>query len=71
MSMIRIPEADVTGWQCKTCGEPLVRKPVELKYLDSLFNVELPVCPACNMVLIPESLAMGKMRQVEQLLEDK
>jgi hypothetical protein len=45
--------------------------PVELEYLGSLFNVELPACPGCGMVLIPESLALGKMNQVEHLLEDK
>jgi hypothetical protein len=33
--------------------------------------VELPTCPKCGYVLIPEQLALGKMHQVEQLLEDK
>jgi hypothetical protein len=31
----------------------------------------LPTCPKCGIVLIPENLAMGKMNQVEHLLEDK
>jgi len=69
--VIKVPEADSAGWKCADCNEKLVLKPVELSYLDSLFNVELPVCPKCNTVLIPENLAMGKMFQVEQLLEDK
>ena len=71
MSVIKVPETDSVEWRCAACGEDLVRKPVELEYLNSQFNVELPVCARCNMVLIPESLALGKMHQVEQLLEDK
>ncbi|NDV19870.1 DNA-binding protein [Pseudodesulfovibrio sp. JC047] len=71
MSVIKVPEADIAGWTCATCGTELVLAPVELEYLDSLFNVELPRCPSCGFVYIPEGLALGKMHQVEQLLEDK
>lgn len=71
MSVIKVPEADVAGWKCAACNEEMVSRPVELEYLDSLFNVELPACPKCGYVLIPEGLANGKMQQVEQLLEDK
>jgi len=71
MSVIKVPEADAAGWRCAACDEPLVMRPVELEYLDSLFNVELPACPRCHHVLIPEALALGKMHQVERLLEDK
>lgn len=71
MSVIRVPEADVSGWKCADCGAELKLRPVELEYLDSLFNVELPACPDCGLVLIPEDLAMGKMGEVERLLEDK
>ena len=71
MSLIKVPEAEAAGWRCSACDEALVSAPVELEYLDSLFNVELPTCPTCGYVLIPENLALGKMHQVEQLLEDK
>lgn len=71
MSVIKVPEADAAGWTCDGCGKEMVSKPVELDYLGSRFHVELPVCPDCNMVLITEQLALGKMQQVEQLLEDK
>ncbi|MBG0789883.1 MAG: DNA-binding protein [Desulfovibrionaceae bacterium] len=71
MSVIKVPEADAAGWRCAACGEELVPRAVELEYLDSVFNVELPACPRCGMVFIPESLALGKMNQVERLLEDK
>ena len=71
MSVIKVPEAEANGWRCSSCDEELSLRPVNLEYLDSVFNVELPTCPGCGMVLIPENLALGKMHQVEQLLEDK
>jgi len=71
VSVIKVPEANAAGWQCAPCSEAMVMRPVELEYLGSLFNVELPACPKCGMVFIPEELALGKMKQVEQLLEDK
>ncbi|MGE4423057.1 MAG: DVU_1557 family redox protein [Pseudodesulfovibrio sp.] len=71
MSMITVPGTGADGWRCGPCDEDMVMKPVDLTYLNSQFNVELPVCPKCGYVLIPEQLALGKMHQVEQLLEDK
>lgn len=71
MSTIRVPEADVTGWKCTQCDEELVMQARDLEYMDSRFNVELPTCPSCGLVLIPEALALGKMLEVEKLLEDK
>ncbi len=71
MSVIKVPEAEIGGWRCATCDEDLSMRVVNLEYLDSVFTVELPACPKCGMVLIPENLALGKMHQVEQLLEDK
>ena len=40
-------------------------------YLDNGFPVELPVCPVCGFVYVPESLALGKVASVERALEDK
>jgi Zn-finger nucleic acid-binding protein len=71
MSVITVPGTGAGGWRCGACDEDMVMKPVELTYLNSQFNVELPACPKCGYVLIPEGLALGKMHQVEQLLEDK
>ncbi|WP_147820876.1 DVU_1557 family redox protein [Salidesulfovibrio onnuriiensis] len=71
MSVIKVPEADAAGWKCRACDAELEMLPVELEYLDSLFTVALPTCPQCGQVLIPENLALGKMNQVEHLLEDK
>ncbi|WP_432738324.1 DVU_1557 family redox protein [Maridesulfovibrio sp. FT414] len=69
MSTLKVITEDFSAWSC--CGEALQPTPVELEYMDSRFNVELPVCPKCGMVLIPEELALGKMAEVERLLEDK
>ena len=71
MSVITVPGTGAEGWRCGPCDEDMVMKAVELTYLNSQFNVELPTCPKCGYVFIPESLALGKMHQVEQLLEDK
>lgn len=59
------------GWSCAACGEPLVPGKVDIAYMGSSFPVELPVCPKCGLVLIPEELALGKMNEVEKALEDK
>jgi hypothetical protein len=59
------------NWTCEPCGTKLQPGIVELQYVGSVFKVELPVCPKCGKVLISEDLAMGRMLEVEQLLEDK
>jgi len=62
---------EATNWQCAACNQPLQPAPVKVGYLNSVFNVELMACPQCGLVLVPEHLALGKMLEVEQLLEDK
>ena len=59
------------NWICRPCREPLQPGMVELHYMGNVFKVELPVCPQCGAVLIAEELALGRMLEVEQLLEDK
>lgn len=56
---------------CLHCNEKLVPRPVTLSYMGSSFPVELPACPVCGMVYIPEELARGRMLHVEKSLEDK
>lgn len=60
-----------TTWWCNRCSVPLETVNVNLTYLGSMFSVELPRCPRCSQVFIPEDLALGKMAEAEQLLEDK
>jgi rubredoxin len=58
-------------WTCARCGEPLSLGEIEIAYLGSAFPVELWHCKQCGLVLIPEELAMGRMLEVEKMLEDK
>lgn len=53
------------------CHCPLEEKAANITYLESSFNVTLLTCPQCGLVLVPEHLSMGKMLEVEKLLEDK
>lgn len=60
-----------TDWTCARCGLPLELGKVTVEYLGSAFPVDLLKCPKCEMVFVPEELALGKMAEVEQALEDK
>jgi hypothetical protein len=44
---------------------------VTASYLGSEFPVDLLKCPKCGFVFVSEDLALGKMAEVEQTLEDK
>ena len=55
----------------KKCGVPLEKGKAKFTYLDNGFPVELPVCPVCGFVYVPEELALGKVLSVEKALEDK
>ena len=57
--------------KCFKCGVPLEKGKVKFLYLDNGFPVELPVCPVCGFVYVPEELALGKVASVERALEDK
>jgi hypothetical protein len=58
-------------WRCRKCDLPLELGSVAVEYLGNQFSAELPRCPGCGLVLITEDLALGKMAEVEQILEDK
>lgn len=58
-------------WRCHGCDAPLAPAPVVMNYLNSVFTIRLLTCPACGQALVPEGLALGRMAEVEQLLEDK
>jgi NAD-dependent SIR2 family protein deacetylase len=58
-------------WQCHHCHQRLVVGPITVEYLGNRFTTNLPHCPNCGMVLVSEDLALGKMAEVEQILEDK
>lgn len=58
-------------WICAKCSTELKPAKVDIAYMGSQFTIELPKCETCGLVLIPESLARGKMAEVEKILEDK
>ena len=60
------PEGKLT---CRKCGVGLVKASAVFGYLDNAFPVQLPVCPRCGFVYVPEELAMGKVLSVEKVLE--
>jgi ribosomal protein S27AE len=66
-----VSSSEYENWNCGHCHVPLEIKPVQIEYLGSAFPVDLPICPRCGQVFIPESLALGKMAEVEKSLEDK
>ncbi|MCB2191125.1 MAG: hypothetical protein KQI62_06140 [Deltaproteobacteria bacterium] len=70
MNMENIQPGDLE-WRCEKCGTKLEPAKVTVEYLGNEFSAELPRCPRCGMVMISESLALGKMAEVEQILEDK
>ena len=59
------------AYMCAKCHKPLVSGKVIASYLGSEFPIELWKCPECGKVLVPKDLAIGRMLQVEQALEDK
>ena len=57
--------------RCAACDRALVVSRVTIGYMGSAFDVDLQRCPSCGQVYIPEAIALGKMADVEQQLEDK
>ena len=58
-------------WKCQPCNERLILKKKVFSYLGHTVAHEVPTCPKCGRVFIPEGLAEGKMAEVEGQLEDK
>jgi len=57
--------------ECKKCRVPLEIKKVNFGYLKQNFFAEIPACPMCGQIYVPEELAEGKMADVEKNLEEK
>ncbi len=56
---------------CGQCQEPLVKGSAKFSYMGNAFPVELPMCPKCKLIYVPEELALGRVLKVEKELEDK
>ncbi len=71
MSLLPEYRPDEGEWICGRCHRPLTQMKVTVFYLNSAFDVVLPRCALCGFTLVPKTLALGKMHEVEALLEDK
>lgn len=69
--IVNLDSITANDWFCQKCQVPLEALPVDISYLESNFQVALPRCPKCGFTFIPPELALGKMRDVEKILEDK
>ncbi len=58
-------------WRCRKCGEELQIKKTLFEYLEHNFSEDLPRCPKCGKVFISSELALGRMTDVEEMLEGK
>ncbi len=56
---------------CGRCEVKLVKAHTVFEYMGHVFHHDLPRCPQCGQVYVEESLAHGRMREVETELEDK
>jgi hypothetical protein len=65
------PSETATSWICGICGKPLEVLKVNFLYMDGSFEVDIPACRACELVLVPEELATEAFVEVERVLEDK
>jgi hypothetical protein len=65
-----LPE-EFTEWSCDACGGTLAIVKVGFTYMKGNFEVDLPACRDCGLVLVSEELATGKMADAERILEDK
>jgi hypothetical protein len=62
---------EAKGWSCGECGGKLEIMKVGFTYMKGNFEVDLPACRNCGLVLVSEELATGKMADAERILEDK
>ena len=56
---------------CFQCREALVLRKTDFSYLGHTFYADMPRCPACGQVYIPEDLVRSRIAEVEMNMEDK
>ena len=64
-------ESSYSKLKCVKCDVYLVTNKTFLRYLGHQLSYDLPKCPVCGQVFVPEEIATGKMHEVETTLEDK
>jgi ribosomal protein S27AE len=58
-------------WKCGKCNVELKLRNTVFSYLGHTFSHNVPTCPKCGKVFIPQELAENRIAEVEELLEDK
>ncbi|OPY68053.1 MAG: hypothetical protein A4E63_02108 [Syntrophorhabdus sp. PtaU1.Bin050] len=58
-------------WVCATCGTELEQGKAQIRYVGCTFSIDVLVCRQCDLVLITEDMAIGKIAEAEKVLEDK
>ncbi len=66
-----LDDVSAQDYICNKCKSALEVLPVDIKYMSGNFQVKLPRCKQCGFTYIPPELALGKMKEVEGILEDK
>lgn len=65
---VYLPESG--DWTC-SCGGEMKPAVVNATYLHGGFSITLLTCTKCGTPLVPEHLCLGRMYEVERVLEDK
>ena len=56
---------------CARCNAPLEKTETKFDYLGHKFKHHIPKCPVCGMVYVSEEFAIGRIAEIETMLEDK
>jgi len=56
---------------CARCNKEMKPQKTDFTYLGHSFYADILRCPDCGQVYIPESIAKGRIAEVEMQLEDK
>ncbi|MCR4963612.1 MAG: hypothetical protein K6B40_07025 [Firmicutes bacterium] len=59
------------GLLCCSCQMPLRSAKTHVSYMDSTFSTLLLRCPRCGQPYLDEETALGKVAEVEMILEEK
>jgi uncharacterized protein with PIN domain len=65
------PEVPPRRLFCHRCNLELIPMEAQFSYLQRSFRQKALRCPECGQIFIPESLAEGRMKEVETALEEK
>ena len=56
---------------CSKCNQAMAPGEVMVSYMGFSLPVEMVRCPTCGRAHVSEALAIGRMLETEQMLEDK